>query len=245
MNYKICLVTMAFGEPQEEILDLTIDNMKMYCHRFGFDFYRIQERKYLKDNNNNILCPYMEKFQIKNILEQYDYVLWVDSDVLIKKHCQNIFDNVNNKKGVFAVYDNRDNKCIYNKEIDIIQECLGYVGWESGYFNNGVFIVSKEYKNIFNNPEKRNESKHISHDQTLMNYNVIKNKVPFYLLNSKWNKIGSNCGIQECCFFHAAGPSKMTKFNMICNGGDYNERSWGDKYKNFDMKTLKEKIKHF
>lgn len=214
------MVTMAFGDKQESILDITEDKMKRYCERIKIDFIKLKNRKYIKDENGRSITPFMEKFQLYDILEEYDNAIWVDSDVVIRNNSENILDYI--KEDCFnAVYDTKSNTPCYNKEIDLIQKYLGDIGWKIGYFNSGVFSVNKHMKDLFTNPGERNDTKHISHDQTLINYRLVKNGYKFNKLDSKWNKIGSNCPLSKCNFFHAAGPEKWLKFKMISEEKDY------------------------
>jgi hypothetical protein len=76
-----------------------------------------------------------------------------------------------------------------NRFIEIVnsQVELGDIGWKSGYFNSGMFIVSKEHAGLFDDPENRERIKSQFGDQTILNYNLFKNKYKFFPLDTKYN----------------------------------------------------------
>ncbi len=80
--------------------------MARYAKRINADFLVVQERKYsllLRGYVNGDL-PVYEKFRLADFLEQYDRVLYLDSDILITPQARDIFAEFSNPKFFYA-YD--------------------------------------------------------------------------------------------------------------------------------------------
>ena len=68
--------------------------MKKYAERIGADFIHINRRKINYNKTKNVNPVLFEKYQLYDILQNYDRALYIDSDVLITPNAPNIFDEV-------------------------------------------------------------------------------------------------------------------------------------------------------
>jgi lipopolysaccharide biosynthesis glycosyltransferase len=99
---------------------------------------------------------YWEKFRIFDLLDTYDRILYLDTDVVIKKDCPNIFDVVPvNKIGILNEASFNIPRCIKEQKLMMNDICkiFGIEILESTkQYNAGVMVVSKTHKNVFKKP---------------------------------------------------------------------------------------------
>lgn len=75
---KIGLCTLTIGEAYKERTKWTTVNKKSYCKRHGYDFI---EDESIWDKSKPI--PWSKILLLLKYLEQYDYIVWIDADILI------------------------------------------------------------------------------------------------------------------------------------------------------------------
>ena len=85
---RLAVINIAIGEHYQQLSTLTHPTIRRYADRIGADFIAITEQKV------SLTTPHWEKFQLLDYLNDYDRILYVDTDVLIRKNCPNIFDAV-------------------------------------------------------------------------------------------------------------------------------------------------------
>jgi hypothetical protein len=126
-NNKIAIVT--FENRNEKFVDLHNKNVNEYCKKWNYD--------YLFYNNCIHNVYWCKMYFVLEALKsnKYDYVLWLDSDTIIKKMDISI-DSIVNKysSDIFVNYDNGDSLfcsgvfIIKNSEIGIkyIEDCIKF-----------------------------------------------------------------------------------------------------------------------
>lgn len=124
-------------------------------------------------------------------LEIYDRILHLDSDVVINKDCPNIFDVVPYDKIGF-VFEDKGSRLEdrQGRIVDIKKLYGGNEGWTSGYFNAGMFIVSRLHQEIFTsiNGKFWGEGRRArGSDQTHLGYQIMKQGHKYVDLGYKWN----------------------------------------------------------
>jgi lipopolysaccharide biosynthesis glycosyltransferase len=186
---KTAIVTLAVGQQALQIYKLVAPFFQYYAEKTESDFVALTSKI--------INCSYahLEKFQIYDLLDTiYDRVIYFDVDIIVQPKCINLFKIIP-EDCIGAVYDCKDNNELNDNrkcEIVNIQSQLGDVNWENGYINTGVIVLSKQHKNIFTEPELRNEIKSNYRDQTLLNYNIKKNNFKIYKLDKMYNGMEIN-----------------------------------------------------
>jgi len=88
-------------------------------------------------------------FQLYDLLDKYDRIVVMDSDVLIVKGCPNILEIVKYNKIGTIFEDVGTRKEDRRNRIIKIQNTRGDVGWRDGYINSGVCVFSKIHKDLF------------------------------------------------------------------------------------------------
>lgn len=186
---QLAVVTVVIGQEALQLFEIAEPFFKKYAAKVHADFLIINEKHFTHFHASNL-----EKFQIYNLFDIYDRILYVDVDILISPRTPNVFAIVP-ETHIGAVYDNKtnnENDVSRQKEIKDAQQYLGNINWDTGYINSGVIVLSKIHRNIFLNAELRKKMKSAYNDQTLINYNIKKNQFPIYKLHTKFNGMQIN-----------------------------------------------------
>ena len=189
MDIKLAVVTVVVGQEALQLFEIVESFFKSYADKVHADFLIINEKHF-----THLHAANLEKFQIYNLFDIYDRILYVDVDILISPRTPNVFAIVP-PTHIGAVYDNEknaENNTGRKKEIQNAQLHLGNINWNTGYINSGVLVLSKEHRNVFLNAELRKKMKSAYNDQTLINYNIKKNQFPIHKLHSKFNGMQIN-----------------------------------------------------
>lgn len=130
---------------------------------------------------------------LKDILNNFDKILCIDSDVVMSRETPNIFEIYEN--GYFyAVLDGSegDQYCFHRvEEMIASQSMLGSINWTHGYYNSGFMILEKNHKIIFEDENYKIFFRFS--DQTKINYYLKKYKIPHRALTKKYNSMAINC----------------------------------------------------
>lgn len=81
------------------VTDYCISSVKKYCARHGIDYFCQKDPiLYVKESNSNGKRGFIAEFEKFNCFSMIDYdnVCFIDSNVFIKSHSENIFDTVKN-----------------------------------------------------------------------------------------------------------------------------------------------------
>jgi lipopolysaccharide biosynthesis glycosyltransferase len=189
LKMKFALVTVTIGDKTIEMFNIAERFFKDYANKINADFLIISEKKYTP-----IHSPNLEKFQIYELFDIYDRILYCDSDILISPRTPDIFKIVP-ETHIGAVYDCADNDELNrnrNKEIEKAKRSLGDINWYEGYINSGVICLSEQHRNVFEDAKQRKKLESIFCDQTLINYNIKKYGFPIFKLDKKFNAMQIN-----------------------------------------------------
>lgn len=182
---KTLLLTICAGKEYQKIGKITHPLMQSYAQRIGADFKVIREQKIA------ITTIHWEKFQIYDLLDVYDRILFVDSDIIIREDAPDLFKVVpEDCVGAF-------NEIVLasgwgpDRRQGIINLCQQYkqnLNWGGCYFNTGVMVVSRCHKACFKKPEM--EICHF-YEQTYLNIAFYREAVKFYELPYQYNRMMS------------------------------------------------------
>ena len=164
---KNLVLTLALGSAYQELATLTHPAIKAYADKIDADFMVISERKISKTT------AHWEKFQIFDLLNDYERILYIDTDIIVRDDTPNMFDMVpNNQLGMF----NEGKFTDRSKEL-MIDICKQYgvtlPGWDGEYFNTGVIVISRCHKALFKKPEKEVFS---FYEQSYLNMRIAEDK---------------------------------------------------------------------
>ena len=137
---KLAIATRA-DENKKEMTDITHPVLQNYAEKCKADFIVLGDQGE-PHYHYRIL-------QLYKLFDKYDRIISMDSDILIKDDCPNLF-NVVPEEMIGSVLEDKGSRLIDRRErIQKIQMRFGDVGWKTGYINTGVAVFSKEHKDIF------------------------------------------------------------------------------------------------
>lgn len=124
--------------------------------------------------------------KVGELLDEYDRILVIDTDVIIMPGCPNPFETVDPEM-IGSIYEDvgsrREDR---RRVIQTIQEKFGDVGWTEGYINTGVFVVSKKHKPIFQKIDGKFWTG-FGYDDALIGWNIHKHGFKVQELPFQWN----------------------------------------------------------
>src|SRR6266446_5134916 len=142
------ILTMAVGTEYQAMARLTHPSIRAYAERIGADFHCIEKQEISQTT------VHWEKFQIYDLLENYDRILYMDTDVIVRDDTPDLFEVVPEKElGMFmeAPFVER------SKEL-MIDICRAYgvtlPFWNGKYYNSGIMVVSQAHRALFKKPEQ-------------------------------------------------------------------------------------------
>jgi len=97
---KNAIITISIGKENNKILSLSQPFFEMYAKNCNVDFIIINKASINAHNNH----PHYEKFQLLDYLNDYDRILFLDSDIIVQEHTPNLFEIVP-ETHIGAVYD--------------------------------------------------------------------------------------------------------------------------------------------
>jgi lipopolysaccharide biosynthesis glycosyltransferase len=126
-----------------------------------------------------------------DLLEIYDRILYLDSDIVINKNCPNIFWVVPYDT-VGLVFEDKGSR-LENRRARIMRIKNIYGGnedWTSGLLNSGVLVVSHPHKEIFTKIKGKlwgQDFEAKGKNQTHFSYQLMKQGHKYIDLGYKWN----------------------------------------------------------
>lgn len=184
------IATLCIGPKAEQFARYSHPVFRAYAARVGADFVVFDAPKVKYPRPIKHFNPILfEKYQLYELLATYDRVLFVDTDILVTPHAPDIFARVPPDKvgGVFEDFGSTaDDR---RAKIRAVQARLGELGWERGFMNSGVFVVSRQHRAAF-----RYCFEYGCHDgeyeQTNTNWYLRKAGVEFHPLDYRFNYMG-------------------------------------------------------
>lgn len=186
------LVTLQIGE--NPYFEQVQQNFQQTCQRYGWNFEVISSRKLsLLPLRKRIRRIQFEKFQIGSLLDTYERILYLDSDILIRPSFPDIFEIVPHDHFGCVMEDIGPLKWKRDEERIRAQIKLGTIeSWTHGYFNSGMFVVSRIHQTIFST-KWRNIAGGRWPDQTTLNYQVRAHNYPIKELPIEFNYLPELC----------------------------------------------------
>jgi len=182
---SLAVVTLAIDIDQ--LLYWSEPLLRLYARKVDADFIVIDEPKI-----KHPICPMLEKYQLYNLLDRYERVIFFDADVIVSPKTPDLFKIVPFEE-IGAVYDNPENNSDgeYRKSsIMLIQELMGDICWRAGYINSGVLVISNIHRNAFQFDKKLYEiNQRNMLEQNFTNYNIQRHRLPVYKLSRNFNMI--------------------------------------------------------
>lgn len=185
MNDKKRLVlTLAIGDVYKKLAKISHPTLRRYAERIGADFLSIDE--------SSTSTPHWAKFQIFDLLNQYERIIYLDTDLIVRDDCPDLFEIVpQSYLGIFNEAPFTDGRAT------AIQDVLNQYGetlpeWDGKYYNTGVMVISRGQKYLFKKPDKEVPS---FYEQGYLNMKIAKDKVWIHPLEYQFNRMTCMDGI--------------------------------------------------
>lgn len=166
---KYAVVTIAIGDKYKKIAEISHPTIKAYAEKCGADFICWEDL-----NGHSI--PHYRKLDIGDLLNSYDRILYLDTDVIVRDDAPDLFAEL--PMGQFAAFNEFN---FTNHAVGAMSAYYPSKDWidSQKYFNTGVFMCDKSHKDIFAKPEKEIPN---FFEQTHLNYMIhITGAVTFEL----------------------------------------------------------------
>lgn len=206
---KYAVISITIGEKYQKMSEITHPYIKKYADKIGADFIVIDKQKVSKTT------PHWEKFQLLDYLNDYDRILFLDTDVIVKKNCPNLFDLVPEAQmGMF-------NEAPFVARRDIaIETCaeayrMKDFAWDGKYYNTGVMVVSRCHRMLFRKPEVEIFN---FYEQSYLNVMIQRMKIPVFNLPYQYNRM--------TCMDKISGKDRYESFIMHYAGVGFPDLSF-------------------
>lgn len=205
---KNALVTVAVGD--SHLWEYTHPLMERYAERIGVDFIKI------KGEYENTLRSRLRKFDIYELFEKYDRIIYMDGDIAINPSCPDLFHLVPYDK-IGAVCERppyaQDRGGVLRSACEFYGVNYPYASdADCNWFNTGLLVLSRVHRDLFVRPEQVKVFGEGWIDMPLMNSLSIKNGYEIHDLGLKFNYMGSLVSHKlrpfeptESYIFHATG----------------------------------------
>jgi hypothetical protein len=157
------VLTIAIGAEYQQMSGITHQSIARYSDKIGAEFKVITEQTHS--------TPHWEKFQIHSLLEEYDRILYLDTDVLISRSCPDLFEVV--PRPIMGAFN--EGQYFTRKHRD--------------YYNTGVMVIPSTYKDIFAQPQIEQGDINTFFEQDFINDRINASGLAVYNLSHKFNKM--------------------------------------------------------
>lgn len=179
---KRAVVTRA-DDNIKQMCELTHPSIRAYAEKCGADFIIYDHESPVMTGDNR---PHYRIIKGAETLEEYDRILFIDSDVLVNPKCPDVFEVVP-EDCIGTIYEDKGSRRKMRRRlIREMQEKWGDVGWTEGYTNAGVFVVSRCHAGIFE-PHNGEYWLEWGSADLHMSYMARKNGYKFFELPFTWN----------------------------------------------------------
>jgi len=199
---NICIITGS-DKNYSEIAKITIPNFLEYCNIHSIDLHIST-----KNLNSNIHWGWNKYFIIKQIINKYEWIVWIDIDCLF----------INTKKDIRQLIDDNYSLIIGNNYV-----IPNWYTEDNSYIENGVFLLKND--EISNKMLDRFLSDNISYTHPWVDqYKMIvelKNNIEFVDKVKKIDMIDINATEQfnykkeEIFIYHCAGGENYNVVERI------------------------------
>ena len=145
------LVTTRADKTVQGWADLVHPIFKDYAARIGADFKILDATLNCNEAKTGI-GDGLWHFRIMkhyDLHDEYDRIVQFDSDILLTPNCPNLFEYVP-EDCVGTVYEDVGSRRSWRLQcMTDAQRKFGFIGWDNGYINTGVFITSRCHKDIY------------------------------------------------------------------------------------------------
>lgn len=201
---KTAITTLCVGDLYEHLSRFSHPPMELYARCIGADF--IVERTF----GDHAVGSYQKFTLIHRLLQDYDRVCFIDSDILIRHDAPNIFQEV--PEECLGLYDEGglfDRTPAWNALFQRLNFPINPIAFKENhfYFNTGVIVASKKHRLLFIPALEEFDS---FGEQSFFNYRVWDKRPKTHKLPYRFNRLHeigavTGEGWDDSYFAHFAG----------------------------------------
>jgi hypothetical protein len=208
------VVTLAIGRGGREMLELSGAFMERYAARIGAEFAPITERRirHRLQWRKARVNLHLEKFQIGQLLDTFDRILYLDADILVSPSAPDFFALTKPEELGVVEDPGEENAWKRAQEMAAIAAKRGALETPAPpYFNAGVLVLSRAHRELLRFDPARLVPGRWP-DQTYLNYESARQSLPRRYLDTKANFLPGNSGWEDAAArraawaIHYAGP---------------------------------------
>jgi len=218
------IVTLAIGRQYEQMAKVTHPRMREYAREIGADFHVIRKKL-----GPSMRPPHFEKLQARYLLDVYDRVLFLDTDIAIAAGAPDIFAEV--PSGEFAGYDELGR---LGQRWDVIMTFWEWLLFRAGcpgpasryylprgvaYLNAGVWLFDRSHRSLFRDPPRSCWEFQLP-EQTFLNFLIRCDRVKVFRLSPRWNYMTHYLGNDlparfPVYFYHVIGYGSKDRLGTL------------------------------
>lgn len=171
-------------------MELTDESVQLYAERHGLEVINLTEPKLdlsvlrWRRRHRNL---HLEKFQIYDLLQDFDRIFYLDADVLIRPDAPDIFKEVPaNALGVVNEFVGVEAPKRLQEWKAMRRRLGGFEQLPPHYFNAGVMVASRAHRDVFSYHRDSFATGRWP-DQNTLNYEAHISATTIHWLDPKWN----------------------------------------------------------
>jgi len=142
---KVAIVTLVTNQEWAKLAEITLPSQREYARRLGAEFIVLDKCVYPH--------PHYDKWQIFGLLEDYDRVIYMDADIVVRPDCPDLFVMVPPE------YFAGENELLsFPGQAQHLARFLSLMGMPPipcpYYINGGLLVASKAHRKVFRPPER-------------------------------------------------------------------------------------------
>lgn len=195
---KKALITIVIGDAARQMALISHPTFKTYANRIGADFAVISDCKLSA-------IPHFEKFRLREWLQTYDRVIYIDNDTIIRRDCPDLAEVVpEDRIGIYdesllaTTSEKSDHLAVMRKAFALYD--IPFI--EGGFYNTGVMILSKMHEGIFVMPERPMVMEYM--EQPYLNIRIRQLKADVVDIGFRFNRMQY--------VTHAVGESRLRSY---------------------------------
>jgi hypothetical protein len=173
------VATLCIGEYFEKMAEITHPRIARYARKIGADFHVIRDQ-------GRWTSPAFRKLDLLELLSDYDRVLYIDTDILVREETPDLFELVPPEQlGVFeeGKYKPQD-IAEFQKFLQNLRFPEGI--WNGKLYNTGVMVLSQAHRALFAPPP---EECYFYFEQGYLNANIAWLGVETFELDQRYNRM--------------------------------------------------------
>ncbi|WP_434927311.1 glycosyltransferase [Shewanella sp. HL-SH2] len=213
---KKAIFTLAIGDTNP-MYNAALLGFKLYAEKVGADLIVSDQFHYpinIQDPQHTASPAWTEKLYIKELLKEYDRVLYVDADIIITPHAKDIFEQYDDLETIYMFNEGAllERQPVLDKIFAIKGPVADWpqVNGRPVYFNLGCMLISNQSKlfDIATLEDLQQVCNHIKYyEQTYINYLIQRDGLKYQSIDAEFNRMDvlGQDGYRNASFIHYAG----------------------------------------